>query len=130
MFGVKAGKFLGFLLTEIGIEANPEKCVAIIGMRSPTNIKEVQQFSRRMSALSASGDKEYPYFQFLKKQSFCMDHRMRGSLHQVKRVFGQFPILGKPVPDTPVCYYFAVTDRAINSVILLDQDKVQKQYTL
>jgi len=34
VFGVEAGKFLGFLLTERGIEANPEKCAAIIAMRS------------------------------------------------------------------------------------------------
>ncbi|MCI46182.1 hypothetical protein A2U01_0067422, partial [Trifolium medium] len=33
-FGVQAGKFLGFLLTHRGIEANPEKCQAIIDMRS------------------------------------------------------------------------------------------------
>jgi len=26
VFGVEAGKFLGFLLTERGIEANPDKC--------------------------------------------------------------------------------------------------------
>jgi len=41
VFGVEAGKFLGFLLTERGIEANPEKCVAIIGIRIPANMKEV-----------------------------------------------------------------------------------------
>jgi len=41
VFEVEAGKFLGFLLTEQGIEANPEKCVAIIAMRSPTLVKEV-----------------------------------------------------------------------------------------
>jgi len=33
VFGVKDGKFLGFLLTERGIEANPEKCAAITNMR-------------------------------------------------------------------------------------------------
>ncbi|MCI77227.1 hypothetical protein A2U01_0098497, partial [Trifolium medium] len=31
-FGVQAGKFLGLLLTHRGIEANPEKCQAIIDM--------------------------------------------------------------------------------------------------
>jgi Uma2 family endonuclease len=31
-FGVQAGKFLGFMLTRRGIEANPEKCQAIINM--------------------------------------------------------------------------------------------------
>ncbi|RDX97279.1 hypothetical protein CR513_19964, partial [Mucuna pruriens] len=34
-FGVQAGKFLGFMLTERGIEANPNKCQAVISMRSP-----------------------------------------------------------------------------------------------
>jgi len=42
VFGVEAGKFLGFLLTERGIEANPEKCATILAMRSPTSVKEVQ----------------------------------------------------------------------------------------
>jgi len=42
VFGVEAGKFLGFLLTEHGIEANPNKCAAIFAMRSPASVKEVQ----------------------------------------------------------------------------------------
>ena len=45
VFGMEAGKFLGFLLTERGIEANPEKCAAIIAMRSPISVKEVQQLT-------------------------------------------------------------------------------------
>ena len=54
VFGVEAGKFLGFLLTERGIEANPEKCAAIIAMRSPVSIKEVQQLTGRMRRYGAS----------------------------------------------------------------------------
>ena len=42
VFGVEAGKFLGFLLTERGIEANPEKCTTIVVMRSPSSVREVQ----------------------------------------------------------------------------------------
>ena len=41
VFGVDNGKFLGFMLTPRVIEANPEKCKAIIEMRNPTNVKEV-----------------------------------------------------------------------------------------
>jgi len=41
-FGVEGGKFLGFMLTYHGIEANPDKCQAIAEMQSPQNIKEVQ----------------------------------------------------------------------------------------
>nr|KYP50247.1 Retrovirus-related Pol polyprotein from transposon 297 family [Cajanus cajan] len=51
-FGVQAGKFLGFLLTHRGIEANPDKCSAIISMRSPAMVKEVQQLTGRMASLS------------------------------------------------------------------------------
>jgi len=66
VFGVEAGKFLGFMLTERGIEANPDKCATIIAMRSPTSVKEVQQLTGRMAALSrfvsAGGEKGHPYF--------------------------------------------------------------------
>jgi len=73
VFGVEAGKFLGFMLTERGIEVNPDKCAAIIAMRCPTSVKEVQEMTGRMAALSrfvfAGGEKGHPYFQCLKRNS-------------------------------------------------------------
>ena len=73
VFGVAADKFLGFLLTECGIEANPEKCTAIIAMRSPILVKEVQQLIGQKAALSrfmsAGGDNGNPYFQCLKRSN-------------------------------------------------------------
>jgi len=33
--GVGGGKLLGFMITCRGIEANPDKCEAVIAMRSP-----------------------------------------------------------------------------------------------
>jgi len=52
VFGVEAGKFLGFMLTDRGIEANPDKCAAILAMKSPASVKEVHQLTGRMAALS------------------------------------------------------------------------------
>jgi len=73
VFGVEVNKFLGFLLTERGIEANPKKCVTIIAMRSSTSVKEVQQLTGRMVALSrfvsAGKDQGHPYFQCLKRNN-------------------------------------------------------------
>jgi hypothetical protein len=70
-FGVQAGKFLGFMLTKRGIEANPEKCQAIINMRSPSSVKEVQQLTGRIAALSrflsCAGEKSCHFFAALKK---------------------------------------------------------------
>ena len=41
-FRVRGGKFLGFLLTSRGIEANPDKCRVIFEMKSSSTKKEVQ----------------------------------------------------------------------------------------
>ena len=40
-FGVSAGKFLGFIVNNIGIEANPDKIKAVLDMPPPSGIKEV-----------------------------------------------------------------------------------------
>jgi hypothetical protein len=69
---VQAEKFLGFLLTRRGIEANPDKCQAIINMRSPSSIKEVQQLTGRLAALSrflsCAGDKAFSFFASIRKK--------------------------------------------------------------
>ncbi|XP_061357177.1 uncharacterized protein LOC133301549 [Gastrolobium bilobum] len=51
-FGVPTGKFLGFMLTEKSIEVNPDKCKAVIEMRSPQIVKEVLQLTGRLVALT------------------------------------------------------------------------------
>ena len=40
-FGVSLGKFLEFMVSNRGIEANLEKIKAILDMKSPQSIKEV-----------------------------------------------------------------------------------------
>nr|KYP48853.1 Transposon Ty3-G Gag-Pol polyprotein [Cajanus cajan] len=52
VFGVQGGKFLGFMITSRGIEANPEKCKEIIQMQSPQTVKEVQRLAGRLVSLS------------------------------------------------------------------------------
>jgi len=124
-------KFLGFLLTERGIKANPKNCVATIGMRNPASVKEVQQLTERMTALSrflsASGDKRYPYFQCLKKNNqFVWTGEFEEAFTKLKVYLASPSVLSKLLPGTPIRLYFAITDRAISSVIVQDQDKVQK----
>ncbi|KAL2235270.1 UNVERIFIED_CONTAM: Retrovirus-related Pol polyprotein from transposon opus [Sesamum indicum] len=42
-FGVRGGKFLGYMVSDRGIEANLEKIDAILKLKSPTSVKEVQK---------------------------------------------------------------------------------------
>ncbi|XP_050278099.1 uncharacterized protein LOC126719608 [Quercus robur] len=61
VFGVASGKFLGFMVSQRGIEANPEKVRAIINMTSPRTVKEVQKLTGRIAALnSVPGTKALP----------------------------------------------------------------------
>jgi hypothetical protein len=52
VFGVTAGKLLGFLVSCRGIEANPEKIRAIETMRPLARIKDVQKLTGCLAALS------------------------------------------------------------------------------
>ena len=40
-FGVLSGKFLGFIVSQRGIEANPNKIQTILNMEPPKNVKGV-----------------------------------------------------------------------------------------
>jgi len=123
VFGVEAGKFLGFMLTERGIEANPDKCAAIIAMRSPTSVKDVQQLNGRMAALSrfvsAGGEKDHPYFQCLKRNSrFAWTDECEAAFLKLKEYLATPPVLCKPRAGVPLRLYFTVTEWAISSVLV------------
>ncbi|XP_059458240.1 uncharacterized protein LOC132187819 [Corylus avellana] len=70
-FGVSSGKFLGYMVSSRGIEANPEKIQAVLDMQSPRNLKQLQQLTGRIAALnrfiSRSTDKCLPFFKVLRK---------------------------------------------------------------
>ena len=50
VLGVPAGKLLGFLVSERGIEANPEKIKAITSMAKLACINDVQRLVGRIAA--------------------------------------------------------------------------------
>ena len=51
-FGVGAGKFLGYLITNRGIEANPDQIEAVNRLKPSSNPKEVQVLTRMLVALN------------------------------------------------------------------------------
>ena len=68
-FRVASSKFLGFMVTQRGIEANLEKIKAVLDMKHPSNKKEVQQLTGRVAALSRviskSTERCLPFFKVL-----------------------------------------------------------------
>jgi len=51
-FGVRVGKFLGYLITTRGIEVNPDQIEAVKRLKSPSNPKEVQVLTWMLAALN------------------------------------------------------------------------------
>ena len=68
-FGVREGIFLGYIVNQRGIEANPEKIKALLGLRSPMTKKEVQSLTGRVTSLnrfvSRATDRCLPFFKTL-----------------------------------------------------------------
>ena len=69
-FGVSAGQFLGFMVTQIGIEANPAQLKAILESPAPNSRKGVQQLTVWLFALgrfiSRFTDRLKPFFTTLR----------------------------------------------------------------
>ena len=51
-FGVRSGKFLGYMVTHRGIEVNPDQIKTINNLRSPRNPKEVQKLTAMATVLN------------------------------------------------------------------------------
>ena len=71
VFGVTAGKFLGFMVSQRGIEVNSEKVRVILELEPPRTVKAVQSLNDKVAALnrflSKVTDKCLPFFRVLKK---------------------------------------------------------------
>ena len=93
-FGVSVGKFIGFIVNNQGIEANPDKIKAVLDMASPSSIKEVQRLTGRIAALSRfvsrASDKCQPFFQILKK-AFRWDARCEEAFAALKTYLSSPP---------------------------------------
>uniref|UniRef100_A0A2N9ER72 RNA-directed DNA polymerase n=1 Tax=Fagus sylvatica TaxID=28930 RepID=A0A2N9ER72_FAGSY len=87
VFGVSSGKFLGFMVSQRGIEANPDKIKAVLEMTPPRSTKEVQSLTGRVAALnrfvSRATDKCLPFFKTLRK-AFIWTDECQKSFEELK----------------------------------------------
>ncbi|XP_065015425.1 uncharacterized protein LOC135642869 [Musa acuminata AAA Group] len=116
-FGVASGKFLGFIVHERGIDANPEKVQAIINMQPPRTMKDLQQLNGRLVALSRflarSGDRCLPFFKALKNpKNFQWTLECEEAFKQVKRHLASLPRLAFVSPDEKLGLYLAASPHA------------------
>ena len=126
-FGVALGKFLEFMVSHRGIEANLEKIKAILDMKSPQNIKEVQSLTGRVTALnrfvSKATDKCLPFFRVLKK-AFEWTEECQKAFQDLKMYLIAAPLLSPSVMGEELFLYLAVTPHAVSSALIREEGKV------
>src|SRR5215469_15178013 len=127
MFGVRAGKFLGFMLTQRGIEANPDKCTAIINMQSPNRLADIRKLTGRLVALGRflpkSAAKALPFFKLLKKgQGFDWSNECEDAFQLIKQLLSQPLVLSRPQKGETLYVYLSINDEAIASVLIREDE--------
>ena len=124
-FGVSAEKFLGFIVNNRGIEANPDKIKVVLDMPSPSSIKEVQRLTGRIVVLgrfvSRARDKCQPFFQILKK-AFQWDACCEEVFAALKTYLSFPPVLVSPSERELLTLYLAVSDFSTSAVLIRDKD--------
>nr|AAT85251.1 putative polyprotein [Oryza sativa Japonica Group] len=128
VFGVPAGKLLGFLVSARGIEANPEKIRAIERMRPPSKLRDVQCVTGCMAALcrfiSRLGEKALPLFKLLKRFGpFTWTEEAERALTQLKVYLSSPPVLVAPKPDEPLLLYLAATPQVVSAALVVERDE-------
>jgi len=130
VFGVDRGKFLGFMLTQRGIEVNPEKCKAIIEMRSPTTIKEVQHLIGRLTGISQFlpklAEQTQLIVQLLKKSTwFAWTDDCEQIFQKLKTTITSPSILPKLDTRQPLLVHITATDHTVSAALVQEIEGTQ-----
>ncbi|GKU99519.1 hypothetical protein SLEP1_g12359 [Rubroshorea leprosula] len=99
----KIRKFLGYVVSKKGIEVNPEKVQAVQQMEPPRTVKDVQRLTGHVAALHS-------------QQAF----------DKLKQYLASAPLLSKPMEGESLYLYLGVTEEAVSSVLLREENKNQK----
>jgi hypothetical protein len=126
VFGVPRGMLLGFIVSEQGIEANPEKIVAITNMGPIKDLKGVQRVMGCLAALSrfisCLGERGLPLYRLLRKtERFSWTPEAEEALGNLKALLTSAPILVPPAAGEALLIYIAATTQVVSTAIVVER---------
>ena len=126
VFGVGVGKFLDYLITNWGIEINPNQIDAMKHLKPLSNSKEVQILTGMLAALnrfiSKFADHCLPFYKLLKKwKGFQWDEECDAAFQDLKDYLMQAPVLTAPELGEDMFMYLSVSEHAVSAMLLRDQ---------
>jgi len=130
-FGVESGKFLGFIVSARGIEANPAQITALREVKAPRTKRELQSLNGKIAALSRfiskSTDRCIPFFDALKKgkKNFEWTPECQNAFDELIAHMEKPPMLSKPNDGETLFLYLAVSSHALSAALIREDEKVQ-----
>lgn len=130
-FGVGSRKFLGFMVTQRGIEANPDQITAILNLKPPKTIWDIQRLTEMAVALncfiSRSAEKCCPFFNLIKKdKNFQWADQSDQAFEQLKAYLTTAPLLATPMNEDLLYIYLTASKHAVSAVIVREEHGIQK----
>jgi hypothetical protein len=121
-FGVQSGNLLGFIITQRGIEVDPDKVRAIQEMAVLKTEKQVRGFlgrlnyiSRFISNMTATCE---PIFKLLRKdQAIEWNSDCQQAFEKIKGYLQEPLILIPPIPGKPLFMYLTVLEGSMGCVL-------------
>ena len=128
-FEVTARKFMGFMVSQRGIEVNPKKIQAIMELTPLKTVKEVQSLYGKVAALNGfvlrAMNKCLPFFHILKK-SFEWITECQQAFEDLKAYLSFPPLLSPSKPGEELFLYLAVSPAAVSTALVREENGVQK----
>jgi hypothetical protein len=126
VFGVPRGMLLGFIVSERGIEANPEKIVVITNMGPIKDLKGVQRVTGCLAALSRFisrlGERGLPLYRLLRNtERFTWTPEAEEALGNLKALLTSVPILVPPAVGEALLIYVAATTQVVSAAIVVER---------
>ena len=95
-------------------------------MSEPSKLRDVQQLSGRVEALSRFmsklGEKMLPFYQLMKKtDSFEWTPEAQAAFVDLKRALSTPPVLVAPREKEPLYLYIAATNRVVSTVLVVER---------
>jgi hypothetical protein len=115
---------LGYIVSQRGIEANPEKVATLKRMGPIRDLKGVQKVLGCLAALirfiSRLGEKGLPLYRLLKKhERFSWTVEAQEALDKLKATLAHATILTPPQDGEPLYLYIAATTQVVSAVIVV-----------
>ena len=121
-FGVTSGKLLGYMISERGIEANPDKIRAILDMSPPQTETEIRGFLCRLQYISRfivrlTDTCEHIFRLLRKKRPKVWDDQCQLEFERIKGYLLSPPVLVPPMPRRPLLLYLSVSNVALGCML-------------